>query len=335
MGLVIGVDEAGYGPNLGPLVITATVWDVPGDAREFDLWRALRRVVSNKPIRKSQTKASRSDSAAGTAVASRRAVRIHVGDSKKVYSPARGLGPLETSVLSLLGGHATFATLSHLWEHLCTHVPFAECNEPWFDDDGLALSLPLVADGDAVTHMIDRLQQQLADAEVRLVRAASDIVLTERFNSLTDQLGGKGAALSQTTLELLRRVWEPDVDGPALVIADKHGGRSYYQALLADVFGVLPLCCEEGLERSRYRMGGSELRFEARSERHLPVAVASMVSKYVREVSMEAFNRFWLRHLPELQPTKGYPGDSWRFRREIAETQAQLGIPDSVLWREK
>ena len=31
---LIGTDEAGYGPNLGPLVISATVWQVSG-ARPF------------------------------------------------------------------------------------------------------------------------------------------------------------------------------------------------------------------------------------------------------------------------------------------------------------
>ena len=101
------------------------------------------------------------------------------------------------------------------------------------------------------------------------------------------------------------------------------------------MFGILAMCCEEGLECSRYRMGESELSFEARAERHLPVAVASMVSKYVREASMEAFNRYWRRHLPELRPTKGYPIDARRFRREIAAMQAELGIADAVLWRER
>ena len=36
MGVFIGMDEAGYGPNLGPLVVTATVWEVPGEPGEFD-----------------------------------------------------------------------------------------------------------------------------------------------------------------------------------------------------------------------------------------------------------------------------------------------------------
>src|SRR5688572_24873115 len=110
MSLVIGVDEAGYGPNLGPLVITTTVWDVPGDPREFDFWRTLRRVLSNKPPRRARAAASANGGGATTATR-RRARRLHVGDSKQVYSPAIGLGSLETSVLSLLGCHATLATL--------------------------------------------------------------------------------------------------------------------------------------------------------------------------------------------------------------------------------
>lgn len=337
MGLVIGVDEAGYGPNLGPLVITATVWEVPGDARDFDFWRAFRNVLSNRVPRAARATNTGPQGTVdgGTVTAKRRRAQLHVADSKQVYTPARGLGPLETSVLSLLDCRGAFATLTELWRHLCGAAPGNDCAEPWFAGDGLALPLPLVADERDVAGFADRLQRQFDRCGVGLRRVASDIVLTERFNRLTGTLGGKGAALSRTTLELLHRVWQPDRDGPALVVADKHGGRSHYQALLADVFDALPLCFEEGLESSRYRLGESELRFEARAERHLPVAVASMVSKYVRELSMEAFNRFWQQHVPDLAPTKGYPVDARRFRREIATVQARLGIADAVLWRER
>src|SRR3954449_12489695 len=31
MGILIGMDEAGYGPHLGPLVIAATAWHVPDE----------------------------------------------------------------------------------------------------------------------------------------------------------------------------------------------------------------------------------------------------------------------------------------------------------------
>ena len=48
MGLVIGMDEAGYGPNLGPLVISVTAWDVPGDPHDFDFWTQLEPCISRE-----------------------------------------------------------------------------------------------------------------------------------------------------------------------------------------------------------------------------------------------------------------------------------------------
>jgi hypothetical protein len=95
------------------------------------------------------------------------------------------------------------------------------------------------------------------------------------------------------------------------------------------------MCVNEGRDHSRYRVVDAELRFEARAERYFPVAVASMVSKYVRELSMEAFNRFWREHLPEIEPTKGYLADASRFRDEIAAKQRELAIADVALWRER
>src|SRR3954467_12978600 len=35
MGILIGMDEAGYGPHLGPLAIAATAWELRGDASPF------------------------------------------------------------------------------------------------------------------------------------------------------------------------------------------------------------------------------------------------------------------------------------------------------------
>jgi hypothetical protein len=58
-----------------------------------------------------------------------------------------------------------------------------------------------------------------------------------------------------------------------------------------------------------------------------------MTAKYVRELFMNAWNGFWRQHLPGLRPTAGYPGDAQRFRREIADVQAALGISDESIWR--
>ena len=62
-------------------------------------------------------------------------------------------------------------------------------------------------------------------------------------------------------------------------------------------------------------------------EHHLPVALASMLAKYLREVSMACFNAYWQRRLPSLRPTAGYYTDARRFLSEIEPVVAQGGLP--------
>jgi hypothetical protein len=313
------MDEAGFGPNLGPLVVTVTAWEVPGAPAAFDFWSTLAHVITQAP------------SAAGEDG------KLHVADSKRVYSPARGLAPLEEAVLSMLNCRDSAAsTLSDLWSQLTAQTRGDSAAEPWFDQAGLALPLPISARPDRIAQQSAAIREALARCGVVFRGVRTDIVLTERFNTLTHSLESKGAALSHISLRLLRSVWDPERDESVLILADKHGGRNGYQAFINEVIdGRMLLCVREERERSGYRVGGAELRFEARAERHFPVAVASMVSKYVRELAMEAFNRFWMRHVPGITPTKGYPTDAKRFRREIAAVQQRLKIPDSVLWRER
>src|SRR5262249_30245536 len=49
MAWIIGIDEAGYGPNLGPFVMTAVACRVPEALSEADLWHILRAAVRRHP----------------------------------------------------------------------------------------------------------------------------------------------------------------------------------------------------------------------------------------------------------------------------------------------
>ena len=42
----IGTDEAGYGPNLGPLIVSSTIWQVPDETIGEDLYSRLRKVIT-------------------------------------------------------------------------------------------------------------------------------------------------------------------------------------------------------------------------------------------------------------------------------------------------
>ncbi|MEX0643524.1 MAG: hypothetical protein WD468_12530, partial [Pirellulales bacterium] len=123
-------------------------------------------------------------------------------------------------------------------------------------------------------------------------------------------------------------------------VCDKHGGRNRYAALLQHFFPdqwIEPVL--ESRAESRYEWGSPESRtcvsFRMNGERFLPTALASMTAKYLRELSMRAFNEFWCARVPGLRPTAGYPLDARRFKRDIAAEQGALGIDDRILWRNK
>jgi hypothetical protein len=314
VGIVIGMDEAGYGPNLGPLVVTVTVWEVTGEPKRVDFWKSFADCVTSTPARKD--------------------LRLHVADSKQVYKSGAGLDALERGVSAALGlMSARPASFQELCGRLCASTDLDA--EPWFADSDLPLPNGPAVDDEFEEAML-RWLECCESTGIRLKAVHSDVVLTQRFNEMIRESGSKGIALSRISMKLLREAWDPAGDETTLVIADKHGGRNRYDDLLSEFTdGEMIFRLEEGLELSRYKVGSTELRFQARAEEHLPVALASMFSKYLRELSMILFNKYWRRHIPDLKPTQGYPVDARRFRNDIAAMQVELGVSDEVLWRER
>jgi ribonuclease HII len=321
MRYLIGTDEAGYGPNLGPLVITGTVWHVPDEVATGDLYEWLDGVVSRKISRKSD------------------ASYIAIADSKALYKPGGGLAALEYGVLSTLAAaRINMANWCEAWQTLAPHSWPWMAAIPWygtFDPE-----VPVDADPEQVRNLSERFRRRIGEIGVRLVTVRSVAVFPEKFNELVDQLGSKGAVLSGLTIDLVKQLLAPLGDEAILVQCDKHGGRNKYGRLLQNAFpDYLVEVRGEGRARSVYRWGPPnrrvETRFVAKGESFLPAALASMVSKYLRELAMMAFNEFWKERVPGLKPTAGYPADARRFRADIAACQSQLQIADRVLWRNR
>lgn len=300
---VVGIDEAGYGPNLGPLVQAAGVVPLPDD--DPDGWRTLASVMrrSGEPV----------DG------------RLLVDDSKKVY--ARGGLPGLERVVWTVGGWEPGATFGEWLAGVVvpTALP-ALAAEPWFDP---AEPLPL--------RPVPAVRLPLP------VRLVAWPVPPAEFNRLCDQAGSKAAVLARGLAELVRAVWAdlPRNGTPVVIHCDKHGGRNYYAALLAEVFpggAVRPL--RESAAESTYEVGrlGRPVRvvFRPRAESAgLPVALASVLAKYLRELCMRQFNRFWAGHVPGLRPTAGYPADARRFYAAIQPVLGQLGLNEDHVWRRR
>ncbi|MGL4594127.1 MAG: hypothetical protein ACRCUY_05305 [Thermoguttaceae bacterium] len=322
----IGTDEAGYGPNLGPLIISATAWN--GDAERLS-------VLSQKL----------------------RDVGLPFADSKTLYHSGGSLSELEQGIhaaLYLLGSEPT--NFGELLQYISgdtslnsLSVTHADSLERRFDDVEIPYSVPR----NIICEKAKLLQKCLSESDVHLLALKSRIIYPAEFNHLIDMTNSKGTLLSESTVQLIQNMMKQITEmaenqinlslskrQEVVIWCDKHGGRNKYANLLYQFFpDNLVQVIRESRAESVYRLSNfgvsDEWHFEAKGESHLPIALASMLSKYIRELSMLQFNRFWQTHLPNLRETAGYPEDAKRFRCDIVETQKKLGISDSILWRNR
>ncbi len=328
MGYLIGIDEAGYGPSLGPLVVTATLWRVPGDPLACDLYERLRHVVvSGDEVKKT----------------SRRPTNVQplvVADSKRVFNRSGGLDGLHGLERAVLPAVALASGPAKSWRDLCRHVAPEVDHDigqlPWLRD--FDTSLPLALDNESLEQATALFRDGLHTADVQLLSVRSRMIFPPRFNQLIDHYGNKATALSETSVGLLAELAEPLNDDSLLAVCDKHGGRNFYAALLQHHFPEHWIEIErETRAESVYRWHrapwSTTVVFRVEGELTLPTALASMTSKYLREVAMLAFNRFWQTHVPTLRPTAGYYRDAQRFKHDIRGAQRKLGIDDRILWR--
>ena len=299
MAVVAGIDEAGYGPRLGPLLVSAVAFEVP------DVGRSLRDRE-----------------------------RIAVDDSKRLFNQAMGPRHIERTALAFAAAiglePATFRELLDAVAELADE-PDAY---PWYA--GADFGVPLAAERAQVAADARRLRQA-PGARFLEVRALP--VLVREYNRMVDSVGTKSATLFLKTAALLSRLWQRWGDAGLVVHVDKHGGRDRYGLLLHQTFfGSRVKVFREGRDASVYEVADGARRMQVGfyrqgDSRHLPIALASVYSKYLRELFMRGFNAWWTQRVPGLKPTAGYAADATRFLRDIEPARRQLGIDDRILIR--
>jgi ribonuclease HII len=308
MTLVIGTDEAGYGPNLGPLAVAATVWHVAAapDVVEETLNAAVADAIPDRLW----------------------------GDSKAIYRGGAGLPALERGVLTAL----SLADVSPPadWPSLVAAIGASPDHPPPEQEALGRVRLPRHGQPSDGPLLAATIRRPLADRGVRLLAARCRLVQPAEFNALLDSGLNKSDILSAITLDLAAALASTTTAAePVVIWCDRHGGRRRYAAQVSRAFDtplVSPL--EETPTRSRYALDGHRwIEFSVGGESRIPVAVASMTAKYLRELAMLAFNTHWAARQPGLAATAGYPVDAGRWRNQAAAAIDAAGISQDAIWR--
>jgi hypothetical protein len=168
------------------------------------------------------------------------------------------------------------------------------------------------------------------------------VVGPARFNAGLAQRASKAQVHFAAFARLLGPLWDTtSAVAGTHVRGDKHGGRHFYYDPLLDAFPDVWIDRgPEGPALSRYTLRAAgrrlELCLQPRADaEHGLVALASIVSKTVRERWMDIFNAYWTARIPGLRPTAGYPQDAHRFRQAIEAHCAARNLAPGLWWRLK
>lgn len=303
--LIVGVDENGLGPLLGPLVTTCVGLSAARYRREHHL---------------------------------RLGRELGIDDSK-VTSGFGSMAAAEGLCLALVEAlHGSLpGDADALFQALFLHAP-AELKRPcpthsapqcWRE----AIALPCFGGEPDRGREILR---QLGRRGVRPRYARSAVACTGELN--------RRLAAGQSRVEV-------DLELMELLVLDAHRTSAAPLHAICGMVGGIRRYADKlrhfPMQDARVRRGAGgafihdlegvgQVRFEIDADsRHLPVALASMVGKYVRELWMERQNRFYQAHRPALEAVSGYHDPvTRRFIAASLGLRRELGIADACFVRD-
>ncbi len=332
---LVGIDEAGFGPILGPLVVSSSTFSLPHHLLTSDLWQVLRKSVADK----------------------RRhlAGRLLIADSKKAHNKSLGIKHLQRTVLAALKclGEEP-ATLTELLELLCPDCIEQLSEYPWYKKVD---SQMLTADKADIAIVSQVLSDDLSANGIELLELKSRCLDVAYYNKMVASVKNKANVLFTATSRLIKNAFDNFEGDDLQIMIDRQGGRVRYRKILQLMFPDMKLkILRESQQNSSYELqangksarrthqtdGGQaadkfmRLHFVVRADDlYLPVSLASMVSKYLRELLVYNINRYFAGFGADLKPTAGYWKDGLRFIEEIKTNLPHVKYDNNQLIRSR
>jgi ribonuclease HII len=317
--ILVGIDEAGLGPILGPLVVSAAAFSVPVEKTQCDMWELLSDSVS-----------ANKKNLAG---------RILVCDSKKAYTPAIGIGFLEKTILTFLKFHSRVPnTAGELMDLLCPQNKAQVLGCPWYkniDQQKIGFN------ADEISISASVLKKNLNTNGIALTLFKSYCLEAGEYNELVQKIRNKSSVVFNLVCRLIDEVIRSTKHKNYHFIIDRQGGRTHYGPTLRTMFGNMELkILKEEENFSSYQLISPYknilMDFAVKADDDfLPVCLASMACKYLREQLMISHNNFFIEKCADLKPTAGYWTDGKRFLKDLKAIAPHIQFNPNQLIRSR
>jgi ribonuclease HII len=322
--ILAGIDEAGLGPVIGPMTLgyaaLALPRAMPADALlATNLWQLLGGAIGRKY--------------------SEHKKKPVVCDSKIIYTPSRGLKPLEEEVLAWCALRGLdVSSFDALYKGLCPLAREARARYEWYA--AKHRQFPLEAGSGRATLRAEAVKRALED-KLSLADFGAVPVFEGELNRLIGQTDNKSRAEFEVVGRIMGELWRKHRH--VFLVCDRQGGREKYSRALKAQFPEADITVfVETSKISSYELivrseADEPCLFVAFIEDgdfdHFPVALASMAAKYLREAMMELLNDWFEERQPGLKRTAGYYTDGMRFLRDTQALRQRLGVNDANLIR--
>ena len=319
--ILAGVDEAGLGPKIGPLITASAALSAPEGWMPGTPWQALSAAVTDKPRRGEG--------------------RLVVADSKIAYARG-GAACLERTIAAVVANLGEACHAGALLRER-TGLPRAETSGvgcPWYEE--AAWNFPAHLDAAELEGMAMDLSGALTANGAKIVHFEAAVADAGDLNARFARGMNKHEALLEQTGSHVRELVDRFSRENMLIVVDKQGGRNDYRPFLSGLFPGAwfdTLSC--GAEESRYRLrhgeGETVIVFAPKADRYsFATALASMHAKYLRERCMANLNRWFCQRAGNtLKSTAGYPVDAERWLAEVGPLIGELGLKSELLVRER
>ena len=288
-----GIDEAGLGPILGPYCATSVTFSSNYPLKDYlkDIQKKL----------------------------------FYVDDSKKVYQGKFGLKKLEENVLSFY-----YVLNKVLPNSSLDFIPSLQ--SPWNKLN--PIQLPITANKYEIKQKANNILELLKLREIELLDIKRTAISAINFNNLLDTYNNKGVVCQKIIEPLIYNVvnFQNTNKQKHNVVIDKQGGRKFYLEYLNSILKTSVFINKEEDNHSVYSLNNTKINFLAKADSlDFSTALSSMFSKYMREIAMLSFNRYWNNLIPDIKPTAGYYTDGMRFINKLVENNLYPKNSDLIL----